>query len=206
LPARRAEGDLRPHRCPLLGHHRGRRARPRGAEAAQARRGGRSDRPEPRQPVAGRPARHPRRAACRLRRGRPAVAMATARHPFSGSARRDAQGAGIRAMTLISKSKPASQFTPTAVQLGYGASPNASRRAAETPSNWLAGSVWKVVTSTTSSKPQRAAASTADRLSKASFTWRAKSGSGEPSSRLPTWPDTNSRSPDAIAGEYLFFS
>ena len=27
---------------------------------------------------------------------------------------------GILAVTLISKSKPANQFTPTAVQLGYG--------------------------------------------------------------------------------------
>ena len=46
-----------------------------------------------------------------------------------------------------------------------------------------------------------AALSVAFRFSKASRTWLSKSGSGVPSGRLPTCPDTNNRSPDRIAAE-----
>ena len=46
-----------------------------------------------------------------------------------------------------------------------------------------------------------AAASTAFRLSNALRTCASSSGSGEPSSRLPTWPDTNSKSPERTAAE-----
>ncbi len=67
---------------------------------------------------------------------------------------------------------------------------------------WVrAASTMNTVTSSTSSNPQPAAASTAFRLSKARRTWISNSGSGEPSSRLPTWPETNSRPSLRTAGE-----
>lgn len=47
----------------------------------------------------------------------------------------DQSGVGIRAMTLISKSKPASQLTPIAVQFGYGADGNISSLIAMKGSN-----------------------------------------------------------------------
>lgn len=57
------------------------------------------------------------------------------------TARSQLMAAGIFAITLISKSKPASQVTPTAVQFGYGASPNAFLRTPITASSCLGGSV-----------------------------------------------------------------
>jgi hypothetical protein len=96
--------------------------------------------------------------------------------------------------------------TPTAVQFGKGGSPKTVERTALMSANWFSGSVWKVVTSTMSSKEHPAAARTAARLSNARWTWARNSGSGDPSSRLPTWPLTNSRSPERIAAEYWLMS
>ncbi|MCY1382620.1 hypothetical protein D9M69_706570 [compost metagenome] len=59
----------------------------------------------------------------------------------------------------------------------------------------------KTVTSTTSLKVQPAAERIAFRLSNASRTCASSSGSGEPSGRLPTWPETNRKPLDRIAGE-----
>jgi hypothetical protein len=59
-------------------------------------------------------------------------------------------------------------------------------RTAITVSSCACGSVWKVVTSTTSRRVHPAAARTAVRLAKACSTCRRKSGSGDPSARLPT--------------------
>lgn len=57
------------------------------------------------------------------------------------------------------------------------------------------------VTSITSSKLQPAAARIAFRFSKARATCASSSGSGEPSSRLPTCPETNSSPLARTAGE-----
>ncbi len=108
---------------------------------------------------------------------------------------------GNLATTLISKLKPYSQFTPTAVSVGYGASPQYSGTIFQMRSKLASASTMNTVTSSTSSNPQPAAASTAFRLSKARRTWVSSSGSGEPSSRLPTWPETNSRPSLRTAGE-----
>ena len=59
----------------------------------------------------------------------------------------------------------------------------------------------KTVTSTTSLKLQPAAERMALRLSNASLTWACSSGSGEPSGRLPTCPETNRKPLDRMAGE-----
>lgn len=55
-------------------------------------------------------------------------------------------------MTLISKSKPASQFTPTTVQLGSGGGPISSALTASAVPICASGSVWNEVTSTTSAQ------------------------------------------------------
>jgi hypothetical protein len=68
-------------------------------------------------------------------------------------------------------------------------------------SKLASGSTMKTVTSITSSKLQPAAFSTAFRLSKARLTCACKSGSGDPSSRLPTWPETNRKPLARTAGE-----
>src|SRR5687768_11951217 len=73
-------------------------------------------------------------------------------------------------------------------------------------SNVDAGSTMKMVTSTTSSKVQPAACRIAFRLSNARRTCASRSGSGEPSSRLPTCPETNRKPLERTAGEYRFFS
>ncbi|CUK05774.1 Uncharacterised protein [Achromobacter xylosoxidans] len=57
------------------------------------------------------------------------------------------------------------------------------------------------VTSITSSKLAPAAFRIAFRLSNACRTCACRSGSGDPSSRLPTWPETNRKPFDRTAGE-----
>src|SRR5262249_50078578 len=104
--------------------------------------------------------------------------------------------------TLISKSKPYSHVTPTAVSVGCGAWPQYSGTIFQIVSNLDAGSTMNTVTSTTSSNVLPAAVRIAFRLSNARRTWVSRSGSFEPSSRLPTWPDTNRKPLDRIAGEY----
>ena len=56
------------------------------------------------------------------------------------------------------------------------------------------------VTSTTSSKLQPAAASGVEVAERQPHLF-VRSGSGEPSSRLPTWPETNRKPLALIAGE-----
>src|SRR5690606_35283041 len=108
---------------------------------------------------------------------------------------------GSLAIILISKSNPDSQVTPTAVKVGYGASPQHSGTTCQISSNVDCGSIMKTVTSTTSSKLHPAAVKMAFRFSKASRTCSFNPGCGEPSSRLPTWPETNRKPLDWIAGE-----
>src|SRR5579883_429086 len=74
---------------------------------------------------------------------------------------------GMRAVTLISKSKPESQLTPIAVQFGYGVFGNFSLFTAMTAPICFSGSVWNDVTSTISSNVHPPAASVASRLAKA---------------------------------------
>ncbi|MCY1541483.1 hypothetical protein D9M68_771790 [compost metagenome] len=59
----------------------------------------------------------------------------------------------------------------------------------------------KMVVSITSLKLLPASARIALRLAKARRTCAARSGSAEPSLRLPTWPDTNRKPLERIAGE-----
>ncbi|KAG0754795.1 hypothetical protein G6F22_020840 [Rhizopus arrhizus] len=119
--------------------------------------------------------------------------------PASG--RHYRRSAGSFAITLISNWNPYSQVTPIPVRVGCGASPQYSGTIAHAFSKFFSGSTRNTVTSITSSNVQPAAANTALRFSKARRTCGSKSGSGEPSSRLPTWPETNRKPLERIAGE-----
>ena len=108
---------------------------------------------------------------------------------------------GRRAMTLISKSKPASQFTPTAVQFGKGASPIAFSRTGASVSHWVpgigveGGHVHDVV--------ERAAGGLQHgaEIVEGELDLLFELRLGRAVSRLPTWPETNRRSPERIAAE-----